>query len=194
MLRDLGSIVDSVENNRLASRYNGQQVVTLTVQRQPGTNTVAVVDAIRNLLPAFRQQLPASIKLDVLNDRSISIRQSVNDVQFSLLLAIALVVMVIFLFLRNVRATIIPTLALPTSIVGTFAAMYMLNFSLDNLSLMALTLSVGFVVDDAVVMLENIVRRIELGEGVREAALNGSREIGFTILSMTISLVAVFIP
>jgi HAE1 family hydrophobic/amphiphilic exporter-1 len=193
-LRELGDIVDSVENNRLASRYNGQQVVTLTVQRQPGTNTVAVVDAIRNLLPAFRQQLPASIKLDVLYDRSESIRESVNDVQFSLLLAIGLVVLVIFLFLRNVRATIIPTLALPTSIVFTFAVMYLLGFSLDNLSLMALTLSVGFVVDDAVVMLENIVRRMEEGEGAMPAALNGSREIGFTIVSMTVSLVAVFIP
>jgi len=193
-LRDLGKVVDSVENNRLASRYNGQQVVTLTIQRQPGTNTVAVVDAIRNLLPSFRQQLPASIKLDVLYDRSESIRESVNDVQFSLLLAIGLVVLVIFLFLRNVRATFIPTLALPTSIVFTFAVMYLLGFSLDNLSLMALTLSVGFVVDDAVVMLENIVRRMEEGEGAMEAALKGSREIGFTIVSMTVSLVAVFIP
>src|SRR5215813_3925262 len=193
-LRDLGDVIDSVENNRLASRYNGQQVVTLTIQRQPGTNTVAVVDAIRSLLPSFRAQLPAAVSLDVLYDRSDSIRESVNDVQFSLLLAIALVVLVIFLFLRNVRATIIPTLALPTSIVFTFAVMYLLGFSLDNLSLMALTLSVGFVVDDAVVMLENIWRRIELGEPVREAALNGSREIGFTIVSMTVSLVAVFIP
>src|SRR5438105_4122959 len=194
LLRDLGDVIDSVENNRLASRYNGQQVVTLTIQRQPGTNTVAVVDAIRNLLPSFRQQLPASIKLDVLYDRSESIRESVNDVQFSLLLAIGLVVLVIFLFLRNVRATFIPTLALPTSIVFTFAIMYLLGFSLDNLSLMALTLSVGFVVDDAVVMLENIVRRMEEGEGAMEAALKGSREIGFTIVSMTVSLVAVFIP
>ncbi|HYK19750.1 MAG TPA: efflux RND transporter permease subunit, partial [Pyrinomonadaceae bacterium] len=194
LLKDLGDVVDSVENNRLASYYNGQQVVTLTIQRQPGTNTVEVVDAIRRLLPTFRQQLPASVTLDVLYDRSNSIRESVNDVQFSLLLAIALVVLVIFLFLRNVRATIIPTFALPTSIVFTFAVMYLLGFSLDNLSLMALTLSVGFVVDDAVVMLENIWRRIEMGENVREAALKGSKEIGFTIVSMTISLVAVFIP
>jgi HAE1 family hydrophobic/amphiphilic exporter-1 len=193
-LRNLGDVVDSVENSRLATRYNGQQVVTLTIQRQPGTNTVAVVDAIRNLLPSFRQQLPASIKLDVLYDRSESIRESVDDVQYSLLLAIGLVVLVIFLFLRNVRATFIPTLALPTSIVFTFAIMYLLGFSLDNLSLMALTLSVGFVVDDAVVMLENIVRRMEEGEGAMEAALKGSREIGFTIVSMTVSLVAVFIP
>ena len=194
MLRDLGAVVDSVENNKLASTYNGQQIVTLTIQRQPGANTVELVDSIKKLLPVFREQLPASVNLEILYDRSSSIRESVDDVQFTLLLAIALVVLVIFLFLRNVRATIIPTLALPTSIVATFAVMYLMNFSLDNLSLMALTLSVGFVVDDAVVMLENIVRRTELGEGVMEASLKGSREIGFTILSMTISLVAVFIP
>jgi HAE1 family hydrophobic/amphiphilic exporter-1 len=193
-LGDVAHVVDSVENNRVASWFNGRRGVTLAVQRQPGTNTVAVVDAIRALMPQFKQQLPASVSLDILYDRSNSIRDSVNDVQFSLLLAVALVVLVIFVFLRNVRATIIPTLALPTSIVGTFAVMYLLGFSLDNLSLMALTLSVGFVVDDAVVMLENIVRRIEHGESVKEAALNGSTEIGFTIVSMTVSLVAVFIP
>jgi HAE1 family hydrophobic/amphiphilic exporter-1 len=193
-LEEVANVLDSVENNKAASWFNGRRSVTMAVQRQPGTNTVAVVDDIKALIPQFKQQLPASVNLDILNDRSISIRQSVDDVQFSLLLAMALVVMVIFLFLRNVRATIIPTLALPTSIVGTFAVMYLLKFSLDNLSLMALTLSVGFVVDDAVVMLENIVRRIEMGESVMEAALNGSREIGFTIVSMTVSLVAVFIP
>src|SRR3989441_6646258 len=193
-LEQVANVIDSVENNKVASWFNGRRSVTMTIQRQPGSNTVAVVDAVRALMPQFREQLPASVNLDVLNDRSISIRNSVNDVQFSLLLAMALVVMVIFLFLRNVRATIIPTLALPTSIVGTFAAMYVLHFSLDNLSLMALTLSVGFVVDDAVVMLENIVRRIEMGEDVMEASLKGSREIGFTIVSMTVSLVAVFIP
>ena len=193
-LEQIANVIDSVENNKVASWFNGRRSVTMTIQRQPGTNTVAVVDAIRALMPQFRQQLPASVNLDVLNDRSVSIRNSVNDVQFSLLLAMGLVVMVIFLFLRNVRATIIPTLALPTSIVGTFAAMYLLKFSLDNLSLMALTLCVGFVVDDAVVMLENIVRRIESGESVMEASLKGSREIGFTIVSMTVSLVAVFIP
>ena len=193
-LQDIANVTDSVENNRIASWFNGRRGVTLAIQRQPGTNTVAVVDAIRQLMPQFKQQLPAAVSLDILYDRSTSIRQSVNDVQFSLLLAIVLVVLVIFLFLRNVRATIIPTLALPTSIVGTFAVMYLLGFSLDNLSLMALTLSVGFVVDDAVVMLENIVRRIEHGEGVMQAALKGSREIGFTIVSMTVSLVAVFIP
>jgi HAE1 family hydrophobic/amphiphilic exporter-1 len=193
-LEQIANVIDDVENNKVASWYNGRRSVTLAIQRQPGTNTVAVVDAIRELLPQFREQLPASVSLDVLIDRSIAIRQSVDDVQFSLLLAMALVVLVIFLFLRNVRATIIPTLALPTSIVGTFAVMYLLHFSLDNLSLMALTLSVGFVVDDAVVMLENIVRRIEFGETAIDAAINGSREIGFTIVSMTISLVAVFIP
>src|SRR5262244_318193 len=193
-LEEVANVIDSIENNKAASWFNGRRSVTMAVQRQPGTNTVAVVDAIKALIPQFKKQLPASVNLDILNDRSISIRQSVNDVQFSLLLAMALVVMVIFLFLRNVRATIIPTLALPTSIVGTFAAMYLLNFSLDNLSLMALTLSVGFVVDDAVVMLENIVRRMEEGEGAMEASRKGSREIGFTIVSMTISLVAVFIP
>src|SRR2546422_9290491 len=193
-LEQVANVIDSVENNKVASWFNGRRSVTMAIQRQPGSNTVAVVDAVRALMPQFRQQLPASVNLDVLNDRSISIRNSVDDVQFSLLLAMALVVMVIFLFLRNVRATIIPTLALPTSIVGTFAAMYLLKFSLDNLSLMALTLCVGFVVDDAVVMLENIVRRIETGESVMEAALKGSREIGFTIVSMTVSLVAVFIP
>jgi HAE1 family hydrophobic/amphiphilic exporter-1 len=193
-LQDVAQVIDSVENNRVASWFNGRRSVTLAVQRQPGTNTVAVVDAIKALMPQFKQQLPASVSLDILYDRSNSIRDSVNDVQFSLLLAICLVVLVIFLFLRNVRATIIPTLALPTSIVGTFAVMYLLGFSLDNLSLMALTLSVGFVVDDAVVMLENIVRRVEHGESVKEAALNGSSEIGFTIVSMTVSLVAVFIP
>src|SRR5881227_2611103 len=193
-LEEVATVQDSVENNKVASWFNGRRSVTMAVQRQPGTNTVAVVDSIKALIPQFKQQLPASVNLDILNDRSISIRQSVNDVQFSLVLAMGLVVMVIFLFLRNVRATIIPTLALPTSIIGTFAVMYLLKFSLDNLSLMALTLSVGFVVDDAVVMLENIVRRIESGDTVMEAALSGSREIGFTIVSMTVSLVAVFIP
>src|ERR1051326_2395063 len=193
-LDQVANVIDRVENNKVASWFNGRRSVTMAVQRQPGSNTVAVVDSVRALMPQFREQLPASVNLDVLNDRSISIRNSVDDVQFSLLLAMALVVMVIFLFLRNVRATIIPTLALPTSIVGTFAVMYLLKFSLDNLSLMALTLCVGFVVDDAVVMLENIVRRIEMGEEVMEASLKGSREIGFTIVSMTVSLVAVFIP
>jgi HAE1 family hydrophobic/amphiphilic exporter-1 len=193
-LKDLGRVIDSVENDKVASWYNTIRAIILAIQRQPGTNTVEVVDSIKQLLPTFRAQMPASVNLDTLYDRSVSVRDSVNDVKFTLFLALCLVILVIFLFLRNVSATLIPSLALPMSIVGTFAAMYLLNYSLDNLSLMALTLSVGFVVDDAIVMLENIVRHLEMGEGVLEAALNGSREIGFTIVSMTLSLVAVFIP
>ncbi|HNB71413.1 MAG TPA: efflux RND transporter permease subunit, partial [Acidobacteriota bacterium] len=193
-LRDLGVVLDSIENNRVGNWLNDEQVVTLAIQRQPGSNTIQVVDSIRALLPVFQQQLPAALKMEVLYDRSEAIRESFHDVQFTLVLTVALVIMVIFIFLRNVRATIIPSLAVPTSIVATYAAMYLLDYSLNNLSLMALTLSVGFVVDDAIVMLENIVRRMELGEGVLEAAFNGSKEISFTILSMTISLVAVFIP
>jgi HAE1 family hydrophobic/amphiphilic exporter-1 len=168
--------------------------VILAIQRQPGTNTVQVVDSIRNLLPTFRVQIPASVNLNVLYDRSVSIRESVHDVEFTLMLTIGLVILVIFLFLRNLSATVIPSLAVPMSIVGTFAAMYLLGYTVDNLSLMALVLSVGFVVDDAIVMLENIVRHMEAGEGRLEAALKGAREIGFTILSMTLSLAAVFIP
>jgi HAE1 family hydrophobic/amphiphilic exporter-1 len=194
MLDDLGKVVDGVENDRIGNWYDDRQVVTLAIQRQPGSNTIAVVDAVKAKLPSLRAQLPGALKLDVLFDRSVPIRESVHDVEFTLVLTIALVVLVIFLFLRNVRATLIPSLAVPASIVGTFAAMSLLNFSLDNLSLMALTLSVGFVVDDAIVMLENIVRRMEGGEDPLTAALKGGREIGFTILSMTISLVAVFIP
>src|SRR5262249_3905513 len=158
----------------------------LTVQRQPGTNTVEVVDAIKQMIPSFRAQMPASVKLDVIYDRSASIRDSVGDVKFTLVLTMCLVVLVIFLFLRTLQATVIPSLALPMSIVGTFAVMYLLDYTLDNLSLMALTLSVGFVVDDAIVMLENIVRHMEQGEPPMQAALNGSREISFTILSMTL--------
>src|SRR5436305_1290237 len=193
-LQDLGRVVDSVENDKTAAWFNNQRGVILAVQRQPGTNTVAVTDAIKKLFPSFRQQLPAAVSLDVLFDRSQSIRASVSDVKFTLLLTLCLVILVIFLFLRNVSATVIPSLALPMSIVATFAVMYLLDYSLDNLSLLAITLSVGFVVDDAIVMLENIVRHMELGESPWEAALKGSREIGFTILSMTISLAAVFIP
>jgi HAE1 family hydrophobic/amphiphilic exporter-1 len=193
-LRDIGRVIDSVENDKIASWYNTTRAVILAIQRQPGTNTVEVVDSIRKLLPHFRSLIPASVDLNVLYDRSISIRESVNDVKFTLFLALCLVVLVIFLFLRNVSATVIPSLALPMSIVGTFAVMYQLNYTLDNLSLMALTLSVGFVVDDAIVMLENIVRHIEMGKGTLQAALDGSREIGFTIVSMTLSLAAVFIP
>jgi len=193
-LDEIGRVIDSVENDKVANWYNNERSVVLAIQRQPGTNTVEVVDSIKSLLPVFSAQIPPSVKLEILYDRSVSIRESVRDVKVTLLLALCLVVMVIFLFLRNLSATLIPSLALPFSIIGTFAAMYLMGFSIDNISLMALTLSVGFVVDDAIVMLENIVRHIEKGESVFQAALAGSREIGFTILSMTLSLVAVFIP
>ncbi len=193
-LSDLGRVVDGVENDKTAAWYNDERSISLAVFKQPGTNTVAVAGAVRRLLPTFQKQLPAAASLHIFFDRSQSIRNSVNDVRFTLLLTLCLVVLVIFLFLRNLSATVIPSLALPFSIVGTFAIMYLAGYSLDNLSLMALTLSVGFVVDDAIVMLENIVRHMERGERPFEAALKGSREIGFTILSMTISLAAVFIP
>jgi HAE1 family hydrophobic/amphiphilic exporter-1 len=193
-LAEIGRVIDSVENDKTASWFSGTRGIILAILRQPGTNTVEVVDRIKSLLPSFRQQLPPAIDLAIMYDRSVSIRASVSDVKFTLVLALCLVILVIFLFLRNMSATVIPSLALPMSIVGTFAVMYLFDYSLDNLSLMALTLSVGFVVDDAIVMLENIVRHMELGEGAYEAAINGSGEIGFTILSMTLSLAAVFIP
>jgi HAE1 family hydrophobic/amphiphilic exporter-1 len=193
-LGELGRVIDSVENDKIAGWRADTRAIVLAIQRQPGTNTVETVDAIKALLPSFRAQLPASVALNTLYDRSQTIRDSVTDVKFTLLLTMTLVVMVIFLFLRNLSATVIPSLALPMSVVGTFAVMYLMGFNLDNLSLMALTLSVGFVVDDAIVMLENIVRHMEEGEGAFEAALVGSREIGFTIVSMTLSLAAVFIP
>jgi hydrophobic/amphiphilic exporter-1 (mainly G- bacteria), HAE1 family len=193
-LEALGQVIDSVQNNKIATWYNSNSSMILAIQRQPGTNTVEVVDNIRRLLPTFRKEIPQSVKLVTLYDVSDSIRDSVDDVKFTLYLTLCLVVLVIFIFLRNVSATIIPSLALPMSIVGTFSVMYLLNYTVDNLSLMALVLAVGFVVDDAIVMLENIVRHLEMGEGVVEAALNGSREISFTILSMTLSLAAVFIP
>ena len=174
-LKEVGRAVSSVENNKIASWYRDQRAIVLAIQRQPGTNTIEVVDAIKKLLPQFQAQLPASIDFQVLYDRSESIRDSVNDVKFTLILTIGLVILVIFLFLRNVSATVIPSLALPMSIIGTFAAMQLLGFNLDNLSLMALILSVGFVVDDAIVMLENIVRHLERGENPMTAALNGSK-------------------
>ncbi len=193
-LEQLGNVIDGVENAHVASWYNSTRAIILTIQRQPGTNTVEVVDTIKKLLPTLKDEIPGSVEIGVLYDASQSIRDSVDDVRFTLILTICLVILVIFLFLRNLSATVIPSLALPISLIGTFAVMHLLNYSLDNLSLMALTLSVGFVVDDAIVMLENIVRHMEMGERPLEAALNGSREIGFTILSMTLSLVAVFIP
>ncbi len=203
-LGELAEVINSVQDTRIASwfgsRKNGNPEITversvvLAVQKQPGVNTVEVVGRVRALLPVFQKQLPESVTLSILRDGSEPVRESVRDVQFTLVLAIALVVLVIFVFLRSLAATVIPALAIPLALLGTFVAMYFCGYSLDNLSLLALTLSVGFVVDDAIVMLENIVRHIEAGMPVREAALKGSREIGFTILSMTISLVAVFIP
>jgi HAE1 family hydrophobic/amphiphilic exporter-1 len=193
-LENLGHVIDSVQNDKSGGIYNGKPAIILAVLKQPGANTIQVVDSIKKLLPSFRTLTPQSVHIDVLYDQSQTIRESVKDVQITLLLTVALVVLVIFVFLGNLSATVIPSLALPISVVGTFAAMKLLGFSLDNLSLMALSLSVGFVVDDAIVMLENIVRHMEMGETPMEAALNGSREIGFTILSMTLSLVAVFIP
>ena len=193
-LGDLGTIVDSVENDKVASWYNNDRAIVLAIQRQPGSNTIEVVDGIRRVLPGFEALLPPAVDLHIIYDRSQSIRAAVADVQFSLMLAAALVVLVIFIFLRNISATIIPSLALPISVVGTFAGMSLMGYSLDNLSLMALTLSVGFVVDDAIVMLENIVRHMEEGDSPLQAAIKGSREIGFTIISMTLSLAAVFIP
>jgi HAE1 family hydrophobic/amphiphilic exporter-1 len=193
-LRDVGRAIDSVENDKTAAWYVNERSLILAIQRQPGTNTVQVANDVKELLPAFRADLPASVSLNILYDRSESIQASVNDVKFTLVFTLFLVVFVIFLFIRSLPSTIIPSLAMPMSIVGTFAVMYLLGYSLDNLSLMALVLSIGFVIDDAIVMLENIVRHLEMGEGVLEAALNGSKEIGFTIVSMTLSLAAVFIP
>ena len=193
-LQDLGHVIDAVQDSKAAAWFNGERGIVLAIQRQPGTNTVEVTAGVRAAMERLEAQLPASVTVSVLYDRSETIRKSVDDVKFTLCLTLALVVMVIFLFLRNLPATVIPSLALPMSLVGTFAVMSLLDYSLDNLSLMALTLSVGFVVDDAIVMLENIVRHMEMGKGRLEAALAGSREIGFTIVSMTLSLVAVFIP
>jgi hydrophobic/amphiphilic exporter-1 (mainly G- bacteria), HAE1 family len=193
-LEEIAHVIDSVENDKVASWFNDNRAIVLAIQRQPDANTVAVVDAIRSRLPQYRAVVPPSIRMEILNDRSISIRESVADVQETLAIAICLVVMVIFLFLRKVSATIIPALAVPVSLIGTCAAMYVFGFSINNMTLLALTLSVGFVVDDAIVMLENIVRHIEGGMRPFEAALKGAREIGFTIVSITFSLIAVFIP
>ncbi|MFN8574408.1 MAG: efflux RND transporter permease subunit [Gemmatimonadaceae bacterium] len=193
-LKDLGHVRDDVQNNRVAAWYNGTRSITVAIQKQPGTNTVQVADAINEMMPRIREQLPAAVELSTFYDRSAGIRASVHDVKFTLVLTLCLVVLVIFLFLRNVPATVIPSLALPMSVVGTFAVMWLLGYSLDNLSLMALTLAVGFVVDDAIVMLENIVRHVEMGKAPLQAALDGAKEVGFTILSMTLSLTAVFIP
>ncbi len=193
-LSEIGRVIDSVENDKLAAWLNDERGIVLAILRQPGTNTIEIVHSIKRLLPTFRAQSPAGLKMEILYDRSDSVRESVDDVQFTLMLALALVVLVIFLFLRNISATLIPSLALPMSIVGTFSVMYLFGYSLDNLSLMALTLCVGFVVDDAIVMLENISRHMEMGKPPMQATLEGAREVGFTIVSMTLSLAAVFIP
>ncbi|AKT44126.1 efflux RND transporter permease subunit [Chondromyces crocatus] len=193
-LEQLGRVIDSVENDKIASFIDGERAIVIAIQKQPGSNTVAVVDAIKDLLPKLRNEIPASVDIQTLYDRSLTIRESVFDVQITLALTIGLVVLVIALFLRNLSATFVSGVALPISIVGTFVAMWLLGYSLDNLSLMALTLSVGFVVDDAIVVLENIFRHMEMGKKPIDAALDGAKEIGFTVVSMTISLVAVFIP
>jgi HAE1 family hydrophobic/amphiphilic exporter-1 len=193
-LRELGRITDDVQNNKTASWYGQSRSIVLAIQRQPGTNTVEVASNVKAALARVQTDIPPSVKVQLLFDRSTTIEESVHDVTFTLEITLVLVVLVIFLFLRNLSATIIPSLALPMSIIGTFSVMYLLNYSLDNLSLMALTLAVGFVVDDAIVMLENIVRHLEMGKTRMQAALDGAAEVGFTILSMTFSLAAVFIP
>ncbi len=193
-LDQLGRVIDSVQEDKVVNWFDGHQGMVLAVQKQPGTNTVDVVDSVRSLLSKFRQEIPPTIHLNILSDHSEDIRASVHDVKFTLDLAVILVILVIFLFLRNLSATIIPSLALPMAIIGTFSVMYLLGYTIDNLSMMALTLSVGFVVDDAIVMLENIVRHVEMGKSVWQASLDGSKEISFTIVSMTLSLTAVFIP
>ncbi len=193
-LTDVASVVDDTENVRQAAWMNEIPAVILNIQRQPGANIISVVDRIKQLLPQLTSTLPASIKVSVLTDRTTTIRASVSDVQFELMLTVALVVMVMFLFLRNLAATIIPSIAVPLSLVATFGVMYLLGYSLNNLTLMALTISTGFVVDDAIVMIENITRYIEAGEPALRAALKGSAQIGFTIVSLTVSLIAVLIP
>ena len=190
----IAHVYDGIENDKSPFWFNGERAISLSVQKQPGTNVVAVVDAVKALLPEFRAQLPPSITLDIRSDRSIAIRESVQDIKMTLLLTIALAVLVIFLFLRNISATVIPSLTLPVSLVATFAVMYELNYSLDNLSLLALILSVAFIVDNTIVILENIVRHMEMGKTPMRAAMEGSKEIAFTIVSMTLALVAVFIP
>jgi len=193
-LSDVAQVVDGVENVRLAAWKNDKPAVILNVQRQPGANIIGVADRVKQLLPQLRASLPSSVEVTILTDRTTTIRASVADVQFSLALTIALVVMVMFLFLRSIAATVIPSVAVPISIVGTFGVMYLIGYSLDNLSLMALTISTGFVVDDAIVMIENIARHIEAGDSPLAAALKGSKQIGFTIVSLTVSLIAVLIP
>ncbi len=193
-LKNIGKAIDSVANNKIAAWYRDKPGIILAIQKQPDTNTIEIVDGIKEVLPLLRRQIPEGVNINIMFDRSISIRESVNDANFTMILALILVVLAIFLFLHNFRSVIIPTIALPLSIVGTFAFMYLFGFSIDNMSLMALTLAMGFVVDDAIVVLENITRHIEAGENKIQACINGTKEIGFTIVSMTLSLTAVFIP
>src|SRR5216683_1452185 len=193
-IRDIGKAIEGPENNLMAGWFNKQRAVILAIQRVPGANVIDTVDRIKALLPQLEASLPPAIKVTIAADRTTTIRAAVADVQFTLLLTVALVVMVIFLFLRNLWATVIPAVTVPLSLIGTFAVLYALGYSLDNLSLMALSIAVGFVVDDAVVVIENIVRHLEDGLSPMEAALKGSKEIGFTIISITLSLIAVFIP
>ena len=193
-IRDVATVIDGAENTKLAAWVNADRAIVLNIQRQPGTNIISVVDTVQGILPQIEASLPEGIRVQVITDRTTTIRASVRDVEFELLLTTVLVVLVIFLFLRSPSATIIPGIAVPLSLVGTFAVMYLLGYSLDNLSLMALTISTGFVVDDAIVMIENISRYIEMGESAMQAALKGAAEIGFTIVSLTVSLIAVLIP
>ena len=193
-MNEVGRVIDSVQSDKVAAWFKGKRGIVLAIQRQPGTNTIEVVDNVRKLLPTFRSQMPASVELNVLFDRSTLIRESMHDVKFTLVLTIGLVIMVIFVFLRNIPATIIPSVAVPLSLVGTFGVMHLAGFSINNLTLMSLTIATGFVVDDAIVMIENIARYVEKGESPMQAALKGAEQIGFTIISLTVSLIAVLIP
>ncbi len=193
-LSDVANVIDGTENNQLAAWMNLTPAVIVNIQRQPGANIISVVDRIKKLLPQLQASLPSAVKVQILTDRTTTIRASVKDVEFELMLAIGLVVMVVFLFLRNLSATTIPSVAVPLSLIGTFGVMYLLGYSLNNLTLMALTISTGFVVDDAIVMIENIDRFLEAGDSPLDAALKGAGQIGFTIVSLTVSLIAVLIP
>ena len=193
-LSDIATVTDSVEDIRTAGMSNGKPAVLLIIFRQPGANIIATVDRVRGLIPQFQAQIPAGMHLDIALDRTTTIRASVHDVQVTLLLSLCLVVLVVFIFLRDIRSTLIPSVAVPVSLIGTFGVMYLLNYSLDNLSLMAMTIATGFVVDDAIVVVENITRHLEAGMKPMDAALQGAKEIGFTVMSISISLVAVFIP
>ena len=193
-IADVANVIDGTENTRLAAWMNLTPAVIVNIQRQPGANIISVVDRIKKLLPQLQASLPSAVKVQILTDRTITIRASVKDVEFELMLSIALVVLVVFLFLRNLAATVIPSVAVPLSLIGTFGVMYLLGYSLNNLTLMALTISTGFVVDDAIVMIENIDRYLEAGDSPLDAALKGAGQIGFTIVSLTVSLIAVLIP